>query len=59
MEINFQWPKKPGNYYSPWYVIGWRLLWFIPWYVCKCCLVLVTCVAWGPRTAIELWDDLA
>lgn len=49
--------RWPGEPYAPWWVIAWRLLWFIPYHIALVLLVACAIAAAGPRVGREIWDD--
>jgi hypothetical protein len=44
--------------YAPWYVIAWRLLWWVPLQLARFVLCTITLVGWGPSAARGIWKDL-
>lgn len=43
---------------ADWYVIAWRLLWAIPFYVSAvlCCFFVL--LMWGPGHAKSVWSEI-
>jgi hypothetical protein len=56
------WPRITGNpvrrYWSPWWIIGWRMIWFLPLMVAKCIFIAVASIGWGPRTGYQMWLEI-
>lgn len=46
--------QKPFNPYAPWYVIAWRMVWWVPLKVARELFLLFVLLGWGPRVEEEI-----
>ncbi len=60
--MNWRWPEGVPNgtsTYEPWFVILWRLVWFIPITLTMTAFLIIAVVGWGPemtrRILREVW----
>lgn len=42
--------------YAPWYLLLWRLLWWLPAYSLKILFTVVVLIGWGPNAARRAWE---
>lgn len=42
--------------YVPWYVVAWRLPWWVLAHVTLFALAIITFWGWGPTRALEVWE---
>ena len=43
--------------WAPWYLIAWRVIWFVPSQVCRAAFVLTVTIGWGPRAGADAWNS--
>lgn len=43
--------------FNPWYIIAWRLLWFLPAQALRMLFTLVVGIGFGRRAARDVWRD--
>lgn len=46
--------QKQYNPYAPWYVIAWRMVWWVPLKISRELFLLFALLGWGPRVEEEL-----
>ncbi len=57
--MNIHWPQTPEKrHLAPWYVVGWRLIWYVPIVASGLLLLLFSCISHGPHRAREFIDDI-
>ena len=52
------WPQTKTNHMVPWFVIVWRLLWFVPIHFVSALLIFFIAISYGLETARSTIDDL-
>jgi hypothetical protein len=54
--MNVKFPVSREGW-APWYLIVWRLIWFVPVMLARVLFVLILGIGWGPETASAAWRD--
>lgn len=57
MKINWRWPATKKNFYVPWYVIAWRMVWALPIVICRVLLAACVLCSRGISTAAAIWHE--
>lgn len=42
--------------YAPWYVIAWRLIWWLPVQALRVALCITVAAGWGGSDAHRMWE---
>jgi hypothetical protein len=55
--MTWRWPATEHNMIVPWYVVLWRLPWFIAYHILRVLLCVAAFMLWARRGAVRTWQD--
>jgi hypothetical protein len=55
--VSIDWPKTESNNLVPWYLVVWRIPFFLILTLLRFLCFLVALLGWGYRAARQIWND--